>query len=201
MGVNMRIGVLLASASLLAGCATTSTVQSQWQDPAYSGGPIKSAVVLAIGGSITEQRIFEDSVVARMQTLGVQATPAYALLPPSATPVAEADLENAVHKAGVQGFLLIKLLPPETGYQSVAQPVFPQPMFGWYGPYQNFYSSYQTLVPYTIASSQSTLWDTQTRRLLWSGNLQSFDPASVAATANAYAATLSKTLQQGGLLP
>jgi hypothetical protein len=201
MGAKTQISVLLTGISLLTACATTSTVQSQWQDPAYTGGPIKSAVVLAIGGSVTEQRIFEDSVVARMNALGVSATTAYSLLPPSPTPLAEADLENVVRKAGVQGFVLIKLLPPQTGYQSVSQPVFPQPMFGWYGAYQGFYSSYQTLVPYTIAASQTTLWDTQTRRLLWSGNLQSFDPASVAATARAYAATLSKTLQQGGLLP
>ncbi|MGL6072292.1 hypothetical protein [Craterilacuibacter sp.] len=201
MGAKTAMSALLAVMGLLTACATTSTVHSQWQDPAYQGGPIKSAVVLALGASVTEQRIFEDSVVAQLNALGVRATTAYSVLPPSPAPLAEADLENAVRKAGVQGFMLIKLLPPQTGYQSVSQPVFPPPVFGWYGAYQGFYSSEQILLPYTIAASQTTLWDTRTRRLLWSGNLQSFNPASVTATASAYAATLSKTLQQGGLLP
>ncbi|NDV11396.1 DUF4136 domain-containing protein [Crenobacter caeni] len=194
----MAAGVL---AGTLAACATQTTVQSQWRDPGYTGGPIRSAVVLAVGGSPTERRVFEDTVAQEMNTRGVNATPAWSLLPPSSAPLPEPVLEKALADSQAQALLLVRLMPLKTDYRVVDQPVWgPGPMWGWYGFYQGPWSV-PMLQSYQLADTQTSLWDVKSRRLLWSGDMQAFDPSSVAASAQSYAKTLGQTLQQAALLP
>lgn len=193
---------MLALVAGLAACASQTTVQSQWRDPNYRGGPVTSAVVMAVGGSMTERRIFEDTVAQKMNGLGVNTMPAYALIPPSATPLPEAALQRALTDSKAQAFVLIRLLPLKTGYQVVDQPVMPMmgPMWGWYGFYQGPWQV-QTLQSYQLANTQTSLWDVASGRLLWSGDLQAFDPASIAASAASYTTALSGALQKADLLP
>ena len=52
---------VLAALVLAAGCAST-TLQSEWRDPAYTGGPFRKIFVIGLSArDITARRIFEEA--------------------------------------------------------------------------------------------------------------------------------------------
>src|SRR5215831_20259452 len=64
------------AAILLSSCQST-TIQSTWVDPNFTGGPFKKVFVMGLARDVTSRRVFEDIMVARLQAAGVQAVPAY----------------------------------------------------------------------------------------------------------------------------
>jgi hypothetical protein len=62
---------------LAVGCAST-TLQSTWVDPGYTGGPFKKFFVVGLSArAVTTRRVFEDIVVSKLQAAGAQAVPAW----------------------------------------------------------------------------------------------------------------------------
>ena len=61
--------------AVAAGCAST-TLQSEWRDPAYTGGPFRKIFVIGLSArDVTARRIFEDVMVSKINGVGVQAIP------------------------------------------------------------------------------------------------------------------------------
>jgi hypothetical protein len=50
---------LAAVAALLSACAST-TLQSAWFDTSYKGGQFRKILVVGVGASIADRRVFED---------------------------------------------------------------------------------------------------------------------------------------------
>ena len=98
----------LAMAMLLAGCASTSIVDS-WSDPSYQGGPFKRIVVLGVTKNAVARRTFEDIFASRLRATGIEAMPGYQYLPQDG-PVDESELNAAVRASGADGLLMVRLL-------------------------------------------------------------------------------------------
>jgi hypothetical protein len=54
---------------------------------------------------------------------------------------------------------------------------------------------------YDVVIVETTLFDTRTKRLVWSATSQTVEPASVQQEAPAFADTIIGALQKAGLLP
>src|SRR5215475_8176370 len=78
----VQLGAAAAAGAVvfLASCAST-TLQSTWMDPSFTGGPFKKVFVMGLAPNETSRRVFEDIMVARLQAAGVQAVPAYQFIP------------------------------------------------------------------------------------------------------------------------
>jgi hypothetical protein len=204
IGTAAAAGVLV----LLASCASTS-IQSTWMDPSFTGGPFKKIFVIGLARDVTSVRIFEDIMVARLQAAGVQAVPAYQFIPEDAA-VPEPVLEDAVRKSGADGMLMTRLLGVQTQVNASTVMV-PGPVMGpgfgpgwggpgWWGAYNSWWAVPQVTTT-QIATAETTLFDASNRRIVWTATSQTFNPQSVQQEAPGLADQVIAALRTRNLLP
>ncbi len=193
---------IVAALLMLASCAST-TLQSQWRDPGYTAGPFKKIFVIGLSArDVTARRIFEDVMVAKLMAAGVQAIPEWQHLG-SDGQVPEGVVSAAVDATGAAAVLMARLVAIDTRY-SVTPVAVPGPGFGWYGRYAGWYSGWYAapqVTQYDVVIVETSLFDTKTKRLVWSATSQTVDPASVQKEAPVFADTIIGALQKAGLLP
>jgi hypothetical protein len=193
-----RFLAVVVAALTIAGCAST-TMQSTWRDPAYTGGAFRKVLVLGqFARDVTARRVLEDTLAARIRAAGTDAVPGWQYLP-SEGPVDEAGFNAAVAASGADGILMVRLLGVDTQMQ-VSPMLVPGPGPAWYGYYSRWYAVPQ-VTQYQIAVVETTLLDVKTRRIVWAGTSETFNPTSVQKDAPGYADLIARTLQQGGFLP
>ena len=193
---------IIAALVLCAGCAST-TLQSQWRDPQYTGGPFRKIFVIGLSArDVTARRIFEDVMVAKLIAAGVQAVPEWQHLTGEGQ-AAEGAVSAAVDGTGADAVLVARLVAIDTRF-SVTPIGVPGPGFGWYGPYAGWYSGWYSapqVTQYDVAIVETSLFDTKTKRLVWSATSQTVDPASVQKEAPVFADMIIGALQKAGVLP
>ena len=194
--------MLLAVCALaLTACAST-TIRDSWVDPAYRGGPLRKILVLGVSPNLSDRRIFEDIMSARLSTVGVDAVPSYRFLP-EAGRAAEPALDAAVRASGADGLLMSRVLHIDRRtnvYTTMRSgPPF-GPGFGWYGLYTSWYPVTE-VHQYDIATIETTLFAADGKRVLWSGMTETYEPTSVARDAPGFAGIIVKALQERGLVP
>jgi hypothetical protein len=147
---------------------------------------------------VTARRVLEDVLVAKLQATGVEAVPAWRYLP-SDGQADEATFAAAIAASGADALLMVRLLGIDT--QTNVSPMWaPSPGFGWYRVYSGWYAVPQ-VTQYQIAIVETTLFDTQARRLVWSGTSETFNPTSVQKDAPGFAELIVSSLQKGAFLP
>lgn len=72
--------------------------------------------------------------------------------------------------------------------------------FGWYGLYARWYPVTE-VHQYDVALVETSLFAADSKRVVWSGMTETYEPTSVAKSAPGFADVIVKTLQQRGLLP
>ena len=193
---------IVAALLMLASCAST-TLQSQWRDPGYTAGPFKKIFVIGLSArDVTARRIFEDVMVAKLMAVGVQAVPEWQYLKDEGQ-AGEGAVSAAVDATGADAVLMARLVAIDTRY-SVTPVAVPGPGFGWYGRYAGWYSGWYAapqVTQYDVVIVETSLFDTKTKRLVWSATSQTVDPASVQKEAPVFADTIIGALQKAGLLP
>jgi hypothetical protein len=184
-------------AAVVAGCAST-TMQSTWRDPAYAGGAFRKVLVLGQSArDVTARRVLEDTLAAQIRATGADAVPGWQFLPGEG-PLDEAGFNASVAASGADGMLMVRLLGIDT-QTNVSTVLMPGPGFGWYGYYSRWYAMPQ-VTQYQIALVETTLFDVKSRRIVWSGTSETFNPTSVQKDAPGYAELIVRTLQQGGFV-
>ena len=178
----------------LAGCAST-TLQSTWRDPTFTGGPFKRVFVVGLSARDgTARRVLEDVLVAKLKAGGVDAIPGCQFL--SDAPMEEAAFAAMVAKTGADAMLMVRLLGVET--QTTVWPPM-GPRIGWYGAYSGWYA-YPDVTQTQTAVIETTLFDTKTRRVVWSGTSETLNPTSVQKDAPAFADVILGALRKDGVL-
>ena len=194
---------------LAAGCAST-TLQSTWMDPGFTGGPFTKFFVIGLSArDVTTRRVFEDIMVARLQAAGAQAIPAWQNFRDEGQGN-EAAMEAAVAQSGANALLMTRLLGIDTR-TNVSTVMVPGPVWGpgfgpgfgpgpgWWGPYSSWQAVPQ-VTQYQIATAETTLFDVKTHRVVWSATSQTFNPTSVQQEAPGLADAVIAALQARGLI-
>jgi hypothetical protein len=206
--VQLGAAAAAGAAIFLVSCAST-TLQSTWMDPSFTGGPFKKVFVIGLAPNQTSRRVFEDIMVARLQAAGVQAVPAYQFISEDAM-VPEPILEAAVQKSGADSMLMTRLLGVRTEVNAQTVMV-PGPMVGpgfgpgwggpgWWGAYNSWWAVPQ-ISTYQIATAETTLFDASTRRIVWTATSQTFNPQSVQREAPGLADQVIAAMRARNLLP
>lgn len=196
---SLRLIFLLFATLALVACATT-TIRSAWFDTSYKGGPMKRIVVVGVGGQVAERRVFEDIFAQQLKAAGVDGIPGYTVAPDE-TRMDDAAFAAAVERTGAQGVLIVRLLGVDTRTQ-VSTAMVPGPT--WWGPATGFYGPVwlpQTQVSqWEIARVESTLYETKTRRMVWSATTDTMNPSTVAQETPAFAQVVIGELRARGLI-
>lgn len=192
---------IAAAVLMLGGCAST-TLRDAWSDPDFRGGPFRQVLVLGVSSDIVERRIFEDILAARIRSTGAQAMQGYRFLPDSAR-ADEPTLDRAVRESGADALVMSRIRSIDRR-TSVSTVMVPSPMYrgglGWYGWYSGWYPV-ADVRRYDIAVVETSVFDTATRRLVWSGVTETFQPTSIADDAPGLADVIARALSARALLP
>lgn len=198
--VNVGRAVLLLIAGLfLAGCASTS-LQSAWYDTSYSGGPFRKILVVGVGATLADRRVFEDSFAQQLNAAGTQGVPGYQFLPDDARRN-EPGWNQGVAASGCDGLLLVRVLGVDTKTQ-VSTTMVPGPIY--FGPYGRPWGPQMVAVPevtqYDVANVETNLFDVKTKRVVWAGTTQTFNPTTVAKETPGFAKLIIGQLAARGLI-
>ena len=196
---TVAVFLVALATTLLAACAST-TLQSAWYDTSYTGGPLRKIIVVGVGGTLAERRVFEDAFVQQLNAAGTQAVPGYAFLPDDARQN-EPGWNAGIAQSGAGGLLLVRLLGVDTKTQ-VSTTMVPGPIY--FGPYGGVWGPQMIAVPdvtqYQVANVETNLFDVRTKRVVWAGTTQTFNPGSVAQETPGFARLIIAQLAARGLI-
>ncbi len=198
---TLTITACLASALLLAACASTSLTKVTVAKD-YTGGKLTRIMVVGVSEKDQVRKDFEDDFAAALAKLKVTATPSYRLIPKAKEKDPKAILALA-EKAGVQAVLV-------THYKGTTQTkqYMPPPMpyyggsFGtYYGPVYSYVRQpggyYRTV---KFVKLESKLYSVPAGKLIWSADSDTFEPGDMKDLTSGLASAVAKSLQKRGLI-
>jgi len=199
MAKIFRMTFLLVAGMALFGCASTS-LQSAWYDTSYSGGPFRKILVVGVGATIADRRLFEDIFAQQLTAAGTQGIPGYQFLPDDARQN-EPGWNQGVASSGCDGLLLVRVIGVDTKTQ-VSTMMVPGSIY--FGPYGRPWGPQMVAVPevtqYDVANVETNLFDVKTKRVVWAGTTQTFNPTTVAKETPGFAKLIIGQLAARGLI-
>jgi len=197
-----RLGAALC-AVVVAACASSSRLVDTWVRPDYSGGPMRSMLVLVVRKDPVRRRIWEDAFVSALAEKGVRATPSYHDFPDR--PPREEEVRQEVERSRYDGVLLARALSVEERRTYVRPSAAVYPV----GPYwSGFYRGYVTVwrrvyrpgyVESTkVVSFETSVWSAE--GLVWSGRSETRDPISAREFSEELSRLIVPALGKDGLV-
>jgi hypothetical protein len=136
--------------------------------------------VIAVGADLAQQRIFEDIVAEKLRTAGVDGVQGYRFLPEGKA--TEEQMNAAVTRASADGLMLLR-------FKGVRTEIDVRPSMlhgaavghGWYGSYGGWYGSWygaSEVYQWRVATIETSVYDVTSKKLVWTGVTETYDPAS-----------------------
>ena len=198
----VRILTMLIAVQVVAGCATTTPIVSEWRNPAYSSASFRRIVVGSLGGDTSIRRNFEDEFVAQLRAAGIDALPSYRVIPDDEK-IDETKLKQAAQKSGADAALFARLIQVEEKRQ-YGPSYFPNTSFGIFGSHvgASWYGlgGAPSVYRYNEYVSETTLFDMGKNEVVWTGTIKTTEPENVRTAIKSYVDTVMKTLQEKNLI-
>jgi hypothetical protein len=193
-----RTATIVLAALLTIACAST-TLRDFWLDPDFRGGPFRNILVVAVDPSATQKRTFEDIFSAAVARTGAQGIPGWRAIPEQAN--SESVWNAAVEASGADGLMLVRLLYIDRRTNVTPVVVPSGPMFGYGWGYYNAWATVPQVSQYDVAVVETRVFDVRSRKLVWSGITETFQPTSVAQETPGFAGVILSALARNGLVP
>ncbi len=203
---------LAAITLLISACSSSTTLVQSWQEPTFTGPPIKKVLIMGLFHDPLNRRFFEEEFAAKFSAAGVQAIASYTLIPNPEDFDEEKEVAAIVKQADVDSVLIaeLKAIDKEEKYVPPRVEMAPGPAMygGMYGGgfYGHYYQSYQTVYRPgykkvdTIARMETSLYTTADNKLIWAGKTESMNPDSRQKAIKEIAQTLTKDMKDRGIL-
>ena len=198
--------LLMMSIALLTACASTQLV-TEWHDKTYQGGKINKLLVIGVTKNELYRRSYEDGIVKQLQQAGVNAVASYTLMEDLAKYDEKEKLEQAVNKINADGIIVAKLIDVDKSERYIPPSYDVSPSVGYYGGY---YGSYRAAVgvsyqPGYVQKSTtirigSEVFSTQSGKLIWAAETESFNPSSYQKVIDELAVITQKGLKENGFI-
>src|SRR5262249_10064138 len=93
----------------LFGCATPTTIQSSWVDPAFAGAPFRRVAVVALFDTDSESRSFEQTAARALEEHDADAVEAHSIVGDEHM-LEQSELRAKLADANVDGILIYRLI-------------------------------------------------------------------------------------------
>ena len=206
MSMNKALLVVLA-ATALAACSSNDFVAS-WKAPDAQPLEVQGAKVAAVVmvNNEASRRVAEDKLAREITARGAVGVPMYVLYP-DAQPSNEAQARAALESAGVLGVVVMRPLSVEKEVVST-NVSYTAPMYrGYWGGYYGAgwgtpWGVAQTgeIRTNTIVQVETLVYSLRQNKLVWGGQSQLTNPASIDRTIERLAASATAELHKQGLL-
>jgi hypothetical protein len=187
---------------LLAGCAATTPMVSEWRNPAYASASFPRIMVGALGGDAAARRNFEDQFIAQLRAAGGAGAASYRQIA-EAGDVDESRMRDAARKNGADGLILAKLARVEEKTQ-YSGPFVPSTWFGIFGSHGGVSMSGVGGSPvasrYLEYTTEATLLDVRKNEVVWTATTVARETAGGESAIQSTVQAIVKALAEKNLL-
>jgi hypothetical protein len=203
---NIRILLFLMAAATLAACSKTKTsIPLSWRDPTFGESVFKKLFVIGVGEDEGARRLFEDTFAKALAHEGTSAQASWGLLPQS-TQLSEEQVRGAIEGGGFDGVLVTRLLGVQQSEEYVppSTHTVPTSYRGYYGYYNTSYAVvhepgyFKTNTTFRLATN---LYSVSTGGLVWSGQSNTLNPASLTDVIDSMTKAVARELKVQKLIP
>lgn len=222
---------VIAVVAMMSSCSHTR-ITSTWHDVNEPPQKLENIGVVVMASSKANRGIIENAIAAEFAKHGIKATSTMSIFPRAGEQNENIDKEaiekvvrEKVAERNLGGLLIVALLDvKEDQYYVEGTPNYVSPYYGGYGnpysypltsyPYYNYsYYGYYSSVYSTVYSPgyyvnttsyfiESSLFDTKSEKLLWTGQTETTDPSSVKKESTFFAEVIvSQMLADRAILP
>ncbi len=208
----MKLRIMTAFLALtVAGC-TATTIQSTWSDPTFTREPFERIAVVALFDTAAESRTFEESATRELEGRGVDAVAAYSILGDDRMREQD-ELRAELAEADVDAILIHRLIAVDernvyrnpTPYLRVPNGImWGDPYYWYYYPPWQYYWNWRSTwdvtrspgywEPLAYVVVESSLYDAQTDRIVWTAKSETIDGAQFEALAESIVAKTTDRL-------
>ena len=178
---NVTKSLLVFITVLFTACATTTPVV-EWRAPEFKDATFDDILIIGVSEDNAARRNFEDTFVAELKKLGVNAVSSYSIMG-TEQKISKESVEAAIKGKKIDAVLVTHLVGVETRETYTPPTYRPSPMMGgYYGYYSHVYTyvyepGYYTR--YKVVKLETNLYDTASAKLVWSTQSESVDSSSV----------------------
>lgn len=204
----LRNVATLGAALALSACASSAFVAS-WRAPDAEPLQVQGSKVAAVAMMEQEaaRRDAEDTLARELTARGAVGVPMYQIFPDE-DPTDEAAARAALEREGFAG--LVVLRPIDTTQEIVSTPMYAGP---YYSMYWGGYYGYGWGMPWgmgfavgdvhtqTIVSVETLVYSLRQNKLVWGGQSETTNPASVSRLVTDTAKKVARELERQGLIP
>lgn len=196
-----RRAAMIGGATVLAsGCASNTSIATQWKEPGFSGPPLRRLLVLGISRQIATRRVFEDTVVAVLAEQGVAAVASHTAMSQDG-PVDRESVARAVRETSTDGVLVARLVGRELETRRDTQ-LEMVPMrslgLGLSHAWTRVYEVREREVIHAIG--ETSVYRVSDGALLWTAITDTVDPTNVQTAARGFSRTAVGALKKDGVL-
>ncbi|GMR05733.1 MAG: hypothetical protein BMS9Abin25_0308 [Gammaproteobacteria bacterium] len=200
------LSLIIVFSFLLSACSTTSLV-TRWSDPDFKGPVLKKILVIGIIKDDIKRRSFEEEFARLITTADRSGVASYTVLPDLESADRKEDVLAAVEKTGADGVLVVTLqgvskekrdVPPSIDY--VPTIGFGYGMYGYYGASHAAVYRPGYTVTDTVVRLDTKLFNAATKKMIWAGKTESFNPASAQIVVNELAKLLMTDMKKSGMV-
>ena len=182
---------------ILSACSSTRSLQ-EWRDESFSGQANSLLVIAALEDSERRKKV-EDSYVARLAELSIEASASHEVLGDAA--VNRETVESAIAGTSIDAVLVTRLLGIET-----VEEYRPPERHSYYRSYHRYYmrsmdyASPGYYLEYDVLTLETNLYHRDTGELVWSMQSESLDASSPQQVIDEQIGLTVKRLQANGLI-
>ncbi|HET9448069.1 MAG TPA: hypothetical protein VFO35_17520 [Steroidobacteraceae bacterium] len=202
-----KASLVLLAAFALTACSTNDFVAS-WRAPDAQQLEVQGAKVAAVVmvNNEASRRVAEDKLAREISARGAVGVPMYVLYP-DAQPSNEPHARSALEQAGVLGIVVMRPVSIEkevvSTHVTYASPVYRGYWGGYYGagwgtPWG--VADRGEIRTNTIVQVETLVYSLRQNKLVWGGQSQLTNPASIDRTIERLAASAADELHKQGLL-
>lgn len=205
-GSTGRLVQVFAMTVLLAACAIKPLVE--WRDNNFTG-TVDNILIIGVSDQPVVRRLFEDTFVKELASLGVSAKSSYQEL--TDEQISSKDtLEAAIRAQSMDSVLVTRIIGVEE-IKTYTPPTYthtytPSNFNRYYRDYHSYFNhAVQVATPaywdkYDVLKLESNLYDSASQQLIWSVQSESFDPRSATQLIDDQITVAIKSLRKTGLI-
>jgi len=203
-----RIGksALGAFLGLLVVSCGSSSMTGVWSDPTLVTGPVRKVLVIGLGSSVTNTKLFEGAMAKHLQQRKIESILASNVLPSGNAPIDTVGLRAFVKENHVDLITVTRVVGVSKEREYVQGTTYYSPAPG-YGAFYPYYAGSYAVVSdpgymreYKVATVETNAYATSNEKLVWSGQSETVDPASVNTAIDEIAGLLVSEMARSGVL-
>lgn len=182
-GITKLAGGLLLC-TLVLSCAGATSMIGKWSDPDYTSEPVHKVLVIGLGENESRVRIFEAAMTKDLKARNITVVTGSSIFPVG-TPIDTTGGRRWCADNGIELVTVTRLLGISKESEYVPGTSYYVPAPAYYGFYPYYYNSYAMVSTpgyireYKVATVETNVYSVKNERLVWSGQSQTVDPASV----------------------